>query len=131
MEHFRITVAGKTYDVIVEKNEGDVSDNYVAPAPAPVQRAVTPSLRVTVATPPPAPARTVAGAGDVTSPLTGIVQAIAAEVGSVVAEGDLVITLEAMKMYTAISASTAGTIKAIHVNVGDAVEEGQILYSIA
>lgn len=129
MEHFRITVAGKTYDVIVEKNEGDVSDNYVAPAP--VQRAVTPSLRVTVATPPPAPARTVAGAGDVTSPLTGIVQAIAAEVGSVVAEGDLVITLEAMKMYTAISASTAGTIKAIHVNVGDAVEEGQILYSIA
>lgn len=128
MEHFRITVAGKTYDVVVEKNDGDDSDSYAAPAP--VQRVATPPPRVSVASPPPAPARVAAGAGDVTSPLAGIVQAIAAEVSTVVAAGDLVITLEAMKMYTAISASTAGTIKAIHVNVGDAVEEGQILYSI-
>ena len=50
--------------------------------------------------------------------------------GPVVAEGDLVITLEAMKMYTPINAPMAGTITAIHVKVGDAVEEGQILYTI-
>ena len=51
-------------------------------------------------------------------------------VGAVVNEGDLVITLEAMKMYTAINAPRSGTITAIHVKVGDAVEEGQALYTI-
>ncbi len=52
------------------------------------------------------------------------------EVGATVSEGDLVITLEAMKMYTAINAPGSGTITAIHVAVGDAVEEGQVLYTI-
>ena len=51
-------------------------------------------------------------------------------VGDKVNEGDLIITLEAMKMYTAINAISSGTINAIHVKVGDAVEEGQALYSI-
>jgi hypothetical protein len=60
-----------------------------------------------------------------TSPLAGIVQAIEVAVGAQVKEGDLVITLEAMKMYTPINATSTGTIKAIHVKTGDAVEEGQ------
>jgi biotin carboxyl carrier protein len=47
-----------------------------------------------------------------------------------VKESDLVLTLEAMKMYTPINAVAAGTITAIHVKVGDAVEEGQALYTI-
>ena len=53
------------------------------------------------------------------------------DVGAKVNAGDLVITLEAMKMYTAINAPTSGTITAMHVKVGDAVDEGQVLYTIA
>jgi biotin carboxyl carrier protein len=68
--------------------------------------------------------------GNVTSPLAGLVQAIALDIGAAVTAGDLVITLEAMKMYTPINAPTSGTIQAIHVKVGDAVEEGQVLYTI-
>jgi biotin carboxyl carrier protein len=64
------------------------------------------------------------------SPLAGIVQAIAVAVGAQVKEGELVITLEAMKMYTPINATASGTIKAIHVKIGDAVEEGQPLFTI-
>lgn len=126
MEHFRITVAGKSYDVVVEKIDSDESVHSYAPAP--VTRVAAPVEPQRPAAP--APAKVAAAAGDVTSPLAGIVQAVELEVGAAVSEGDSVLTLEAMKMYTSISASTAGTITAIYVKVGDAVEEGQALYSI-
>jgi biotin carboxyl carrier protein len=130
MEHLRITVEGKAYDVVVEKIGGEDSPAAAAPvvraaAPAPA-RAAAPAAPAAA----PAPKPIAAGAGDAPSPLAGIVQAIDAAVGASVKEGDLVITLEAMKMYTPINAIASGTIKAIHVKVGDAVEEGQILYTI-
>lgn len=133
MEQLRITVAGKVYDVTVEKfDDGDSGSQY---KPAPVVRAAA-AAAAAPAKPAPAPAPApsaprAAGAGDVTSPLAGLVQAIDAAVGASVKEGDAVVTLEAMKMYTAINAPTAGTITAIHVKVGDAVEEGQALYTIS
>jgi biotin carboxyl carrier protein len=125
MEHLRITVEGKAYDVIVET----IDSNQPASAPA-VVRSAAPAARSAAPAPAPAPKPVAAGSGDAPSPLAGIVQAIDAAVGAVVTEGDLVITLEAMKMYTPINAPMSGTITAIHVKVGDAVEEGQILYTI-
>jgi len=130
MEHFRITVAGKSYDVVVERNDGDELDIPATPSPAP-RAAPVPAQRIAAAPAPAAAAKVAASAGDVASPLAGIVQAVELQVGSAVTEGDLVITLEAMKMYTSINAPASGTIQAIHVKVGDAVEEGQVLYSIA
>jgi len=130
MEHLRITVAGKVYDVVVEKIESDEPDAPVTQAPV-VRNTVPAPAPAAVAAPAPAPApKAAAGAGDATSPLAGLVQAIDVQVGSQVSEGDLVITLEAMKMYTAINANSSGTIQAIHVKVGDAVDEGQVLYTI-
>jgi glutaconyl-CoA/methylmalonyl-CoA decarboxylase subunit gamma len=133
MDHLRITVEGKSYDVIVER----IGSEAAAPAnPRPAvatPAAITPAAPVpaaVVSTPTPA-AKSAAGAGDAVSPLAGIVQAIEGSVGTTVAAGDLVITLEAMKMYTPINAVSAGTITAIHVKVGDAVEEGQVLYTVA
>lgn len=127
MDHLRITVEGKTYDVVVET----VGSTGNTPAPAPVKVPVQ-AARAAAPTPAPAPVAkpAAAGAGDAVSPLAGIVQSISASVGSSVNEGDLVLTLEAMKMYTPINALTSGTIKAIHVQAGDAVEEGQVLYTI-
>jgi len=128
MEHLRITVAGKVYDVTVEKMAGGESGSQ--PAPAPVVRSA-PAAAPAKPAPAPAPAAPrAAGSGDVTSPLAGLVQAIDVAVGASVKEGDAVVTLEAMKMYTAINAPVAGTVTAIHVKVGDAVEEGQVLYTI-
>lgn len=127
MDHLRITVDGKTYDVIVEKTGQETAS---APAPQPAVRSAAPARSASAAPPAPAPKPAAAGAGDAASPLAGIVQAIALDVGAKVNEGDLVITLEAMKMYTPINAPASGTITAIYVKVGDAVEEGQALYTI-
>lgn len=126
MDHLRITVEGKTYDVVVE------TVGTSASSPAPVKAPVQAARASAPAAPAPAPVAkpAAAGAGDAVSPLAGIVQSISATVGSSVNEGDLVLTLEAMKMYTPINALTTGTIKAIHVQPGDAVEEGQVLYTI-
>jgi biotin carboxyl carrier protein len=135
MEHLRITINGKSYDVVVEKCDSPESGAGVHPAPA----AHPPSQPVTVpapaATPPapaakPAPAALSQGAENVTSPLTGIVNALPVAPGSAVKEGDLVITLEAMKMYTSINAPRDGTVTSIHVSIGDAVDEGQPLFSL-
>ena len=129
MDHLRITVEGKVYDVIVEKIDSASPTSQATSTPA-VRAAAPASAPARAAAPAPAPKPAAAGAGDAPSPLAGIVQAIDAAVGSTVSEGDLVLTLEAMKMYTPINAPMSGTIKAIHVKVGDAVEEGQILYTI-
>ena len=131
MEHLRITVAGKVYDVVVEKIESDEPDAPVTQAPVVRNSVPSPNPAMIAAPAPAAAPKVAAAAGDATSPLAGLVQAINVKVGDQINEGDLVITLEAMKMYTAINASSGGTIKAIHVKVGDAVDEGQVLYTIA
>lgn len=126
MDQLRITVDGQVFDVVVEKVT--TSSPAASPAPTPVVRAAAPA-------PAPAPAPVAAapaacGAGDCPSPLAGIVQAIDKVIGTQVSEGELVLTLEAMKMYTPINAHCTGTITAIHVKVADAVEEGQALFTI-
>jgi biotin carboxyl carrier protein len=124
MDHLRITVQGQVYDVIVESIERDSVTSPVVKS----SRPAAPAAAAAAAPPKAAPA---GSPGDATSPLAGLVQAIEATVGSTVAAGDLVITLEAMKMYTPINATASGTITAIHVSVGDAVDEGQVLYTIS
>jgi biotin carboxyl carrier protein len=129
MEHLRITVAGKAYDVTVEKIGGDEPAHPASTHPAPVTRSAAPARAAAAPAPAPA-AHAPAADGAAVSPLAGIVQAVEVTVGANVNEGDLIITLEAMKMYTAINAQSSGTVSAIHVKVGDAVEEGQALYTI-
>ena len=125
MEHLRITVEGKVYDVVVEKIVGEEVETGSPQAPT-----IRPKLAANPTAAAPSAAAPPAAEGSVTSPLAGIVHSIEMGVGAVVAEGDLVITLEAMKMCTAINAPAAGTITAILVKVGDAVAEGQALYAI-
>lgn len=128
MERLRITVDGKTYDVVVEKIGSDDTETQ-APAARPAAAAAR-AAAPAAAAPAPKPAAA-AAAGDMPSPLAGIVQKIEVAVGAAVSEGQLILTLEAMKMYTPINAPSSGTVTAIHVKPGDAVEEGQPLFTIA
>ena len=125
MKHLRITVEGKTYDVQVEDLDMGSSTPRPTQASAPVvsSAAAAPAAAMASA---PAP---VAAEGDITSPLAGVVQAVEVAAGASVKAGDLIITLEAMKMFTAITAPADGTVTAIHVQQGDSVDEGQPLYS--
>ncbi|MCB1234141.1 MAG: pyruvate carboxylase, partial [Verrucomicrobiae bacterium] len=61
------------------------------------------------------------------APMPGMVTEIAVSVGHKVAEGDPLVTLEAMKMLTTLSASQAGTVTEIVAAKGAAVESGDLL----
>lgn len=123
----RITVDGKTYQVEVEVL-GESAPRPATPPAAAVSAAVV-AAPAPLAAPKPSAAPG-AGAGDLPSPLAGKVVSIHCAVGQTVAEGEKVMTLEAMKMNTFVTAPTGGTVKAIRVNPGDAVEEGQPLLTL-
>lgn len=130
MKNLRITIEGKAYEVQVELLD---EDNGVAPAPRRASgggdaRAAAPAPKKAAA---PAPKAAPAPAGAIASPLSAVVVSVDVAVGDTVEEGQKVATLEAMKMNTIVSATTAGTVKAILVSAGDGVEEGQALVEIA
>ena len=126
MKKLRVTVDGKTYDVVVE-----VLDNApaaaVSAAPLP---ATAPPVAIAASAPAPAPARVAAGDGAIVSPLAGKVVSVDVKVGDSVAAGAQVATLQAMKMNTFIYAEQAGKVTAVLVTAGDAVEEGAALLQL-
>lgn len=128
-KQLRITVNGKTFDVTAE-----LLDPSGAPAAAPVTQAA-PARSAAAAVPAAAPAASAApasgGDGELLSPLAGKVVSIDKPVGSEVAEGDTVMTLEAMKMNTVVQADRSGKIEKVLVAAGDSVEEGQALLVIS
>lgn len=63
----------------------------------------------------------------VVSPMPGLVKSVACEVGQMVAEGQEVCVIEAMKMQNSLAAAITGKIKAIHVKAGDTVDEDATL----
>ena len=67
----------------------------------------------------------------VTAPLAGNVVKVLVEPGQIVAEGESVIILEAMKMETSISAPNSGKIVAVKVQSGDSCAVGDTLVTIA
>ncbi|MGE5180042.1 MAG: acetyl-CoA carboxylase biotin carboxyl carrier protein subunit [Bacteroidota bacterium] len=67
--------------------------------------------------------------GEVRAPMTGRVASVEARAGSRVREGDLLLTIEAMKMEFKVLAPAAGTV-AIDCAAGDRVELGQMLARI-
>ena len=67
----------------------------------------------------------------VTAPLAGNVVKVLVEPGQIVAEGEPVIILEAMKMETSISAPNAGKIVSVKVQSGDSCAVGDTLVTIA
>ncbi|MGB0748525.1 MAG: biotin/lipoyl-containing protein [Magnetospiraceae bacterium] len=127
MKRFKITVDGTAYDVTVED-----LDEGTGAAPMPAAPAVyrpAPSA-APAAAPSPAPAPVAAGAGDVVSPLSGMVNSVEVKEGDTVTNGQTVLKLEAMKMISAVVAPQDGTVTKISVAAGDSVQEGQPLLTI-
>ena len=68
-----------------------------------------------------------AGGPELPSPLQGTVFKVAVEQGQEVAEGDLVMVIEAMKMENEITAHTAGKVTELRVAEGASVNAGDVL----
>ncbi|EED9364236.1 biotin/lipoyl-binding protein, partial [Salmonella enterica subsp. enterica] len=111
---YTVEVEGKAF-VVKVSDGGDISQLTAAtPSSAPVQAAAP------------------AGAGTpVTAPLAGNIWKVIATEGQSVAEGDVLLILEAMKMETEIRAAQAGTVHGIAVKSGDAVSVGDTLMTLA
>ncbi len=69
-----------------------------------------------------------AASGDsVTSPMQGTIVKVAVEEGQEVAEGDVIVVLEAMKMEQPLKAHKAGTVTGLTASVGDSVTSGAVV----
>jgi len=111
---YTVSVGGESF--VVQVNEGgDVS--AIAPVATPSPASSTP-----------APA---GNAEPLNSPLSGNIFKINVTVGQTVAEGDVLIILEAMKMETEVKAAKGGVVQSIDITEGSSVSVGDVLLTLA
>ncbi|MDR0807847.1 MAG: pyruvate carboxylase [Gemmobacter sp.] len=64
------------------------------------------------------------------APMPGVIASLAVSVGAKVRAGDLLLTIEAMKMETGLHADREATVKAIHVQAGSQIDAKDLLIEL-
>ena len=64
------------------------------------------------------------------APMPGVVASVAVTQGAKVAAGDMLLTIEAMKMETGIHADRAGIVRALHVTPGQQIDAKDLMIEI-
>lgn len=114
---YTVEVEGKSFVVKVTEG-GDIS--HITPVPtAPSTQSTEPATSATTKNIP------------VNAPMAGNIWKVLVKEGQQVAEGEVLLILEAMKMETEIRAATSGTVQGIKVKAGDTVAVGDILLTLA
>ncbi|MEH0761321.1 sodium-extruding oxaloacetate decarboxylase subunit alpha [Vibrio sp. 16] len=116
IETYSVKVDGQVYYVEVGP-QGQLTS--VAPAQASAAQAA------------PAPSAPAGNSEVVPAPLAGNIFKVNVQSGSQVAEGDVLLILEAMKMETEVRAARGGIVQDLHVKEGDSVTVGAPLISLA
>ena len=119
-ERQRVTVevGGKRLEVVLPSGLGGLGGGLAAPAAGGAQK------------PKRAKGKKAGGAvsGDaVASPMQGTIVKVAVEEGQEVAEGDVIVVLEAMKMEQPLKAHKAGTVTGLQAEVGATVTNGAVI----
>jgi biotin carboxyl carrier protein len=130
---YKVTLNNRVYEVEVEEGQAMLVDEYALAAPAaPAAAAPAAAAPVAAAAPAAAPApAAVAGGETVKSPMPGNILKINVTQGQQVAEGDVLIILEAMKMENEVVSTKSGTVAQILVSKGAVVETDTPLVVIA
>jgi len=110
-------VGGKRVEVVLPAGLGGISSGPAAGAKKPKRSAGK-------------KAGAAVSGDSVTSPMQGTIVKVAVEDGAEVAEGDVVVVLEAMKMEQPLKAHKAGTITGLSAEVGATVGNGEVLCEI-
>ena len=129
---YKITLKGKTYEVLVEQGEAIIEDEYdYVPPVAPVAAAPVAAPAAAPAPAAAAPAGGAVAAGTrVDSPLPGNVLDVKISVGQAVKAGQVLVIIEAMKMENEVAAPCDGVVKQIVASKGAVVATGDALLVI-
>lgn len=117
-EKYSVQVDGKVYSVVVAA-DGQLTD--IQPVAASAASAASAA----------APAPAAGPAASIKAPLAGNIFKVNVRPGDQIAEGQVVVIMEAMKMETEIRANASGQVTSIDVKEGDSVTVGQPLLSYA
>ena len=109
-ESYAVNVDGRSYNVVV--GPGGSSLN--------IQNKNT--TTITSATP--------SNGEIIESPMAGIILKINVSPGTLIAQGDVVIIMEAMKMETEVRSRITGTVSTVNIKEGDAVAVGETLITL-
>ncbi len=110
-----VEVGGKRIEVTLPAGSMAMASAAAGPAPKRAKRGKSTS----------------AASGDsLTSPMQGTIVKIAVADGDEVAEGDLIVVLEAMKMEQALNAHKSGVVSGLAAGVGDVVPTGTVICEI-
>lgn len=133
---FTVSVQGKSYEVelsrIDRKSPFPIRVNEIPfivqfkTAERKVARILTPSAVVLA----PKPSRKIAEEGEILAPMAGKIVSVKIKKDEKVKLGDVLCTLEAMKMENEITATKSGLIEEVNVSEGMAVNEGDVLLRI-
>ena len=124
-EGVTVTVNGRAYGVKIDGSKATVDGvSYDIDVKAGIETTPSAASAAPAAVPAASPAT------KVNAPMPGLVLRVSVAVGDVVAEGDEVMVLEAMKMETPVSATIGGTIRSIPVSQGNQVKAGDVLAEI-
>lgn len=119
---YTVELEGKAFVVKVSEG-GDISQiaQVSTPAATPAPQTLLPSVPQPVAT---------TGGEPVSAPMAGNILKVLVREGQAVNEGEVLLTLEAMKMETQICAAKTGTVQGIAVKASDVVAVGDTLMTL-
>ncbi len=118
-QRITVEVAGRRLEVVLPGGLGSTSNGKTS---APVKAKKSSRAR---------PGKTAVSGDELTSPMQGTIVKVAVADGDVVAEGDLIVVLEAMKMEQPLTAHKAGTLSGLAAAAGDTVSAGSVIATIA
>jgi biotin carboxyl carrier protein len=129
MQNFRVNVNGRIYEVSVEESAPSVNQ---APLNASVESSSITEAPVPAVSVPAGPTNVSLEPGDkpVNAPLSGSIIQVKVKPGEKVKNGQVLLTLEALKMENEIVAPEAGMVKVIFVQAGSSVNVGDVLLSL-
>jgi biotin carboxyl carrier protein len=113
MQKFIVKVDGREYEVEVEEVKESSGKNQAAQPKAAAPKAQVPSE-----------------GRQVKAPLSGNILSIKVKVGDKVKRGDVLLTLEALKLENEITSPCNGTILSVNTQVGTTVGTGDLLVVI-
>ncbi|MCU1564517.1 MAG: acetyl-/propionyl-CoA carboxylase subunit alpha, partial [Arthrobacter sp.] len=114
-----VEVGGKRLEVVLPASLGSVGSSGGGAKPAKAKKRSRSAGPVAAA-----------GGNALTSPMQGTIVKVAVAEGDVVAEGDLVVVLEAMKMEQPLTAHRSGVVTGLSAAAGETVSAGAVIAMI-